>query len=175
MHPPILLGTWDPTRGVWVTDRADLYGRSEPYSATWPSSGMTRGGTAYAQPMPAHPTPGSGCSCSLGQPTPELPTPTTRDWKAPGDRRGRTQGQPLSEITALLPTPNAADAVGGPGNSGRAGGLNLRTAVTLFPTPTASDANGSGGSNPSNVTLTDLVVRTSLGATTNPRFDGGNT
>lgn len=41
--------------------------------------------------------------------------------------------------------------------------------LTLLPTTTAADANGSGGSNPSNVTLTDAVVRSSLGSAENVR------
>ena len=45
----------------------------------------------------------------------------------------------------------------------------------LLPTPTAMDSNSSGGSTPSDVTLTDAVVRTSLGATTNQRFAAGST
>jgi hypothetical protein len=68
--------------------------------------------------------------------------------------------------------PNLADVTTAD-NSGRAGGLNLRTATTLLPTPTAMDSKASGGSSPSDVTLTDAVVRTLLGATTNPRFADG--
>lgn len=41
--------------------------------------------------------------------------------------------------------------------------------VKLLPTTTAMDANASGGSNPSNVTLTDAVVRTRLGQVENER------
>lgn len=73
--------------------------------------------------------------------------------------------------SGLLPTPTVSDT-NGPGTHGD-GGADLRTAVSLLPTPTAMDAKASGGSTPSDVTLTDAVVRTSLGATTNPRFDGG--
>lgn len=43
----------------------------------------------------------------------------------------------------------------------------------LLPTTTASDAKASGGNNTSDMTLTDAVVRTQLGATTNPRFADG--
>ena len=49
----------------------------------------------------------------------------------------------------------------------------LAIALSLLPTPTAMDSRASGGSTPSDVTLTDAVVRTSLGATTNPRFGDG--
>lgn len=49
-----------------------------------------------------------------------------------------------------------------------------RGCSALLPTPTAMDSRSSGGSNPSHVTLTDAVVRTSLGARTNQRFGAGN-
>lgn len=67
----------------------------------------------------------------------------------------------------LLPTPRTTD-MNGPGAHGT-GGMDLRTAVTLMPTPTAADSNSSGGSSASNVTLTDAVVRTELGAKPNER------
>lgn len=76
---------------------------------------------------------------------------------------------------ALLPTPRATDGTkGGPNQRGSSGDLMLPSAVqTLLPTPTAADSKASGGSNPSNVTLTDAVVRSSLGDRTNPRFADG--
>lgn len=77
----------------------------------------------------------------------------------------------------LLPTPTASEGSGpGYGDRENGGGLNLRTAVAwdLLPTPTAMDAKASGGNSPSDVTLTDAVVRTRFGANTNPRFDAGN-
>jgi hypothetical protein len=81
-----------------------------------------------------------------------------------------TSGRACS--SSLLPTPRTSD-VHGAGVRG-AGGLDLRTAVAvLLPTPTAMDAHGSGGNHPSNVTLTDAVVRTQLGARSNPRFAAG--
>lgn len=43
-------------------------------------------------------------------------------------------------------------------------------AQRLLPTPTTADANASGGSNASNVTLTDATVRTQMGATPNARL-----
>jgi hypothetical protein len=45
----------------------------------------------------------------------------------------------------------------------------LSRVVNLLPTPTAMDSGGSGGSSPTNVTLTDAVVRTDLGRRPNPR------
>jgi hypothetical protein len=76
----------------------------------------------------------------------------------------------------LFPTPRGSDAEkGGPNQRGSSGDLMLPSAVhRLLPTPTAMDSKASGGNSPSNVTLTDAIVRTLLGATTNPRFDAGN-
>lgn len=42
--------------------------------------------------------------------------------------------------------------------------------VTILPTTTAADSGASGGSNDSNVTLTDAVVRTDLGRGPNGRL-----
>jgi hypothetical protein len=49
---------------------------SEPFSATWPTSGMTRSGAAFELPTPALPTDDSGCS-SLTDVL--LPTPAAHD------------------------------------------------------------------------------------------------
>ena len=43
------------------------------------------------------------------------------------------------------------------------------SASSSLPTPTAADSGASGGSTPSDVTLTDAVVRTELGTRENPR------
>lgn len=75
----------------------------------------------------------------------------------------------------MLPTPTARDWKDGPPvDAVEVNGLLGRTVWSLapdqlLPTPTAADSKASGGSTPSDVTLTDAVVRTSLGATTNPR------
>jgi hypothetical protein len=120
-----------------------------------------------------------------------LPTPAVNDmgaaytpemwdqWTATMQAKhgnGNGHGKSLAiKAQRLLPTPRATDGTkGGPNQRGSSGDLMLPSAVTqLLPTPTSMDAHSSGGSTPSNVTLTDAVVRTSLGATTNPRFDGG--
>lgn len=71
-------------------------------------------------------------------------------------RRG---GAPLT----LLPTPTTAP------DTGNGHARNLGKEVQLLPTPTAKDSAASGGSTPSDVTLTDAVVRTRLGTVPNPR------
>lgn len=98
-------------------------------------------------------------------------------------RNGNGHGRSLAiEAQRLLPTPSASDSTGGEGPTrearqaeGQTGGPMLRDVGHLLPTPTAMDSKASGGSTPSDVTPTDAVVRTSLGASTNPRFGDGNT
>ena len=54
-QPPAMqpFATWNPTRGVWETLQLDLSGRQAPYSAIWPTCGMTRNGSAYQRPLSA--------------------------------------------------------------------------------------------------------------------------
>lgn len=48
--------TWNPQRELWETEQADLFsGRQEPFSETWPTSGMTRSGRLLPLPASAHP------------------------------------------------------------------------------------------------------------------------
>ncbi|MGH9001494.1 MAG: hypothetical protein ACRDYV_00030 [Acidimicrobiia bacterium] len=97
-----------------------------------------------------------------------LPTPRTSDTNGDG-------GPDLRTAVTLLPPPKATDAKNdGPANHKRHS-PGLVSVRALRPTPTAMDHKASGGSTPPDVTLTDAVVRTSLGAATNPRFDDGNT
>src|SRR4051812_37769069 len=133
---PQPVATWNPARGVWETENVALCGHSEPYSATWPTSGTTRNGTAYELPTPAHPTDGSASSSTPGL----LPTPTaaSRD-RTPEEAAQRVVigwpgggGPDLASVAALLPTPTVSDT-NGPGTHGD-GGADLRTAVSLLPT-----------------------------------------
>ena len=65
-QPPTLqpFATWNPTRGVWETSQLDLSGQPAPYSAIWPTCGMTRNGSAYQRPLSALLTPGFASSSS---------------------------------------------------------------------------------------------------------------
>ena len=98
MHPPI--ATWNRARGVWETlTESLLCEHSVPFSQTWPTSGMTRGGSAY-------PLPWSELLTSVGESSSLLPTPTTEDHTV--DAPGRTGGPSLSTSFVLkLPTPRA--------------------------------------------------------------------
>lgn len=77
---PVLLASFDPDGLLWRTSQLCLDGALEPFSGTWPRSGMTRSGIAYRlQPSaPLTDVTGSGL----------LPTPTARDWKDTGDLSG---------------------------------------------------------------------------------------
>lgn len=179
MPPP--LATWNRARGVWELPDAEslICGHSAPYSATWPNSGMTRDGSAYSLPTSAPHTSDSEFS-SL------LPTPTRHDGiGGAGTSPRREGGINLRTAVTLLPTPMSRDSKGdldatkprpprANGRIRREGDLGLGAVLTrLLPTPTASDAKASGGNSTNDVTLTDAVVRTSFGATTNPRYLDG--
>jgi len=99
-----------------------------------------------------------------------------------GEIRALAMPQPAVD-GALFPTPNAAVSNDGerpdtwlarrvktkrPDHGGN--GMSLSIAVQMLPTPTTQDAHASGGSDESNVTLTDAVVRTEMGTRPNPRL-----
>ena len=127
---------WNRARGVWETEAVSLCGHSEPYSETWPTSGTTRAGRAYARLTSAPLTDGSASSSQPGL----LPTPRAREMEespssfaARQERladEGRTKGDsgmPLCVAIRLLPTVRTTDG-NGPGHHGT-GGQDLRTTV----------------------------------------------
>lgn len=109
---PILLATWNTTRDCWEGEQSDIFGHLDVYSETWPTSGMTVNGTAYAHPTSAPPTSGSASSSSPPDAPQLLGTPRTaqgtkndlRDPAVIGNARGRIEDQ-----IALLKTPTLAD------------------------------------------------------------------
>ena len=96
---PKQIARWNSARDVWETQTTGLFcEHSDVYSETFPSSGMTRAGTAYELPTWAQRTDGSASSSS-----PLLPTPAARDFKNVGtpegfERRRLEHPQPLTEI-----------------------------------------------------------------------------
>jgi hypothetical protein len=68
---PVSLASFDPDTSSWRTSQLSLLGGSEPFSETWPRSGMTRSGTAY-QLAPLAPLTGGTAPGSW-------PTPTAMD------------------------------------------------------------------------------------------------
>lgn len=100
-----------------------------------------------------------------------MPTPMASDGEKGGpNQRGGSGDLRLSSAVHTLPTPRASDT----GTEGRRASEGFRPPLSQvvfeqLPTPTAMDAKASGGSSPSDVTLTDAVVRTELGSRENPR------
>jgi hypothetical protein len=146
---PTPIATWNRARGVWETEQVSLLcGHSEPFSQTWPNSGTTRAGTAYAQPMWEHLTADSGSSSSPG-PEGLLPTPRPqtkgggaqpdRTWHLRPGAGGPNLVTAVAMVTGLLPTPTTQPQTG----NGHARDLGSE-AKTLLPTPTASDRFGPG-------------------------------
>jgi len=172
------IAIWNPQRQAWENPHGsvDLFSMlSDVFLGTWPSWGMTRTGVVFELPTRAHRTGGIGFSYL---PTPNAALLTSNlELQKSGD--GRETPNKLGWAVALLKTPTSQLAINGgsqhPDKRKEGGhGPTLADEVEhLLPTPTAMDSKASGGSSPSNLTLTDAVVRTSLGATTNPRFDGG--
>ena len=176
------IATWNPARGVWeVPDTESLIcGHSELFSATWPGSGMTRDGLAYALPTSEHPTDDSASSSLL--PTPSVSDGTGGHMNRSGDRSHELLLPGVARELALLPTPAVNDMGEGKWtarqkakhSNGNGHGASLAVeAQRLLQPPTSMDSHSSGGSTPSNVTLTDAVVRESLGARTHPLSDAG--
>jgi len=66
---PQPIAQWNPVRDVWETDQLSICGHSDVFSETFPTSGTTAAGTAYALPTSALRTADSGSSSLL--PTPD--------------------------------------------------------------------------------------------------------
>ena len=112
--PPQPLARWNPTRDIW--ERESLQGSllSAPpdvYSETWPPSGMTRSGVAYARPTRGPATSASGSSSSPGLlPTPTAYLGTCGGPQSPEKRRAGGHQVHLHDVIAqLVPTPTARD------------------------------------------------------------------
>ena len=161
------LAIWNQDRGTWEDwgGTIDLFSaHSESYSATRPSSGMTRNGVAYELPTPALHTDDTGFSF--------LPTPrasrgasgTETIYMLGGElsNENRTQGQ------VLMPTPLASDGEkGGPNQRGAKGDLRLSSAVHLMPTPAANDSGNTPENHlrkkPGRQVVTSLMVLVDYG------------
>ena len=101
LHSLNAFAYYDPNTHCWKTSQGTFLSDSEPYSQTWPRSGITHNGIAYQLP-PSAPTIDATVSSSL------LPTPTSRDWKdgtAPRYRNGRIQTDSLGRRIGGPPNP----------------------------------------------------------------------
>lgn len=125
-----ILATWNPERQLWETDQASLFcEQPEPFSETWPTSGMTRSGVLSPLPRSGLLT---GGSASLSSPTPPassgtglLPTPLSGDGTKGSPNQKDSGGNPslapaVIALSGMLPTPKATDGVfATPTNPGR--------------------------------------------------------
>src|SRR5205823_4050683 len=111
----------------WRTWPRSYAGASTGSTPTWPRSGTTRAGYAYAHPTSAPPTAVTGCSCSphpaanfpAADPTDQpvgvrtLPTPCARDGKGPGHQYGLPDlVEPHGSKHDLSPTPTSGGGTG---------------------------------------------------------------
>lgn len=194
-----LIGTWNPTRGMWETGTLDLLSEhSEPFSETWPTWGMTRSGVAFELPTRV-PLMDASESSLLRTPVADETGggPLHPDTAKERGQTLRLTGQILAHTGHLLKTPTSQLAVNGGSqhpDKRKAGGHGPTLADEvehLLPTPDAMNPNdGEGfdtwearrlrvkatGKN-GNGFGTPLAIAVQLlptGATTNPQSEGGN-
>lgn len=108
------LANYDPASSSWRTSQACLVSGWEPFSGTWPRSGMMLGGTVYRlQPsVPLTGATGFGSS-------PTIPTP------------GATEGGPMPPDTEYRPNQRSYNS-----RTGKHVQITTRRFVEMWPTPT---------------------------------------
>lgn len=122
-HRPLAI--WNPVTDRWELEQETIFGHSDAYSETWPTSGMTVNGVAYELPMWEHHTADTGSSSS--QYDAMLPTPLANEAEKAWVGKRESKGQKyLSHIIGehLLPTPNTMDML--PAREGEAMERQLR-------------------------------------------------
>lgn len=160
---PRPLAIWNPQTDRWELEQETIFGHSDAYSETWPTSGMTANGVAYELPTWEHHTADTGSSSS--QPDAMLPTPLANEAEKAWVGKRESKGQKyLSHIIGehLLPTPTTSEATGAGRSEKKTGGENLRTAVTLLPTPVAQPSGNTPENHlrkkPGRQVVTDLAI-----------------
>lgn len=145
---PGLFATYSRDSSTWKTVQCSLFGDSEPYSETWPRSGMTRNGYAYLQPTVVPPI----CETVFGL----WPTPVASEANAGARTPDGKRGARLTDIVKrpeLWPTPCATEARQGlqirrDGKKGKQKSLTtaviVRHQAKLWQTPRANDAEKRG-------------------------------
>ena len=156
------LGRWDPDLSCWKTCQASLLtGTAEPWSGSWPRSGMTVAGRLYPPRTLRHRTDATG-----GGAWRHWRTPAAHDGGGGGSRKWETLGPDRADLqltlstqvswveqghipAPMLPTPLVTDAPdhGGPPNKnthnrqwGGANSLGQMAKQGLWPTPQYHDA-----------------------------------
>lgn len=153
---PILI--WNSARGVWEKPgTANLFCEHwEPYSETWPISGMTQNGQVFELPTRARPITDLEY---LSSPTLRTPTASQGEGGALGEEEARKRGNTVGirdqamdialangKKVSRLPTPTTQDAKnnGGPSQFGR-NTKPLNVEAAMLGTPQARDAKGRPG------------------------------
>jgi hypothetical protein len=149
---PQPIATWNPARGVWEVPQTEnlLCEHLAVFSETWPSSGTTRNGQAYAQPTSAPRTDDSASSYAPLTDDDLLPTPgvagggkqipedATWSGKAAYKADGTKVQVHLDRVELLLATPNHRDYKGPPSGAWSEQASLPRDVLNLLPTPNAS-------------------------------------
>ena len=159
-----LLASYDPASSSWRTSQACLVSGWEPFSETFPRSGMMQCGTVFLLPPSAHLTGGTGFGSS---PTHSIPTPTSQDYiertctSTEALNFETNKSVSLDRFVRMWPTPDASVAQLGEGTktwlerrervkqtaqNGNGMGMPLTIAVQLWPTATARDYRHPGRS-----------------------------
>ena len=175
------IATWNPERDCWETGVEDIFGHSDVYSETWPTSGMTRNGVAYALPTWAPHTTASASSSSPPAKTFRTPAAAEaeggpRDRNRPGATM-RLSDQVREEMEdgnlRVLKTPTSQLAVNGGSQhpeKRKAGGHGPTLADEvehLLPTPVAQPSGNTPEEHlrkkPGRTRVTDLAILTENG------------
>lgn len=135
------LASYDRASSSWKTCQACLVSGFQPFSETWPRSGMMRHGTAY-QLQPSAPLTDGIVSGLLPMPTPtakaNMMAPSMQKWAA----HKNLWPTPAASVTNLTEHPNSwqarANRLKERGINGNGAGMPLTVAVKPWPTPTSS-------------------------------------
>jgi hypothetical protein len=110
--------SYDPDTCLWRTSQLSLFGGWEPFSETWPRSGMTVSGSAYRQlPLARR----IAVTASSLWPTPRSSPNENRQTRPTPSQLTGKHGMNLATAVNLWPTPSASD-----GNEGK----GIRRGVT---------------------------------------------
>ncbi len=164
------LASYDPATSSWRTSQLSLLGGWEPFSATFPRSGMTRSGTLFQLQPLVRRTGGSGFGF---WPTPDASMGTGGRVSAsfPTGKRpnGTKQAITLNDAVRWWPTPKASAAGPDFAKTTRSKtGISLATAAAMYPTPTVQDASNNGG--PSQYERNSLPLNAVAGGALNPTW-----
>jgi hypothetical protein len=150
------LASYDPATSSWRTSQRSLLGGWEPFSVTFPRSGMTRSGTLFQLQPLVRRTGGNECGSSafvaglVHKPTHHVPTPTASDHISRKSTSSETLNYEtnktvsLDRFVTMYPTPTTKANQMCPSMMSRGVACrNLRSA--MWPTPRTTDVQAGRG------------------------------